>query len=160
MKLHSFILAALTASTLPAQCLFTTVTTQSIGPSCNAPSTGFCAIAAIPASLSTLLDTANCSLEVAVNAFSGCGATVPLRFLVLGTQPAAVPLPEFGLGCMMHVAPAILLATTTSSFPLNLPPNVASLNFLAQGAALSTFAFPGSSWNVLAFTAGLAISLQ
>jgi hypothetical protein len=161
MNLHALsFLAALTATALPAQCLFTSVTAQSIGASCNVPSTGFCAIVAVPASLHFALDVPNCSLEVDVNAFSGCGASVPLRVLVFGTQPAAVPLPEFGSDCFLHLLPIAFLTTTTTSFTLALPPNVPALSFLVQGAALSTFVSPGPGTTTLAFTDGVSVSLQ
>src|SRR4029434_3801435 len=53
------IVAGITTASLPAQCLFTSVTTQSIGPSCNFGSTGFCAIPSVPSTLTTTLDTVN-----------------------------------------------------------------------------------------------------
>jgi hypothetical protein len=152
------IVAGITTASLPAQCLFQTVTTQSIGPSCNFGSTGFCAIVSMPSTLTTTLDTPNCKLIVQVNQFEGCGASVPLRLLVLGTQQVAVSLPEFGPGCMLYVAPMILLAATTGPFSLDLPPGVASMSFLEQGAALSHFPF--TTPDVLTFTDGLAVSLQ
>ena len=152
------VVAGITTAALPAQCLFQTVTTQSIGPSCNFGSTGFCAIPSVPSTLSTTLDTVNCKLIVQVNQFEGCGASVPLRLLVLGIQPVAVSLPEFGPGCTLHVVPMVLLAGTTGPFSLDLPPGVASLSFLAQGAALSHFPF--TTPDVLTFTDGLAVSLQ
>lgn len=152
------IVAGITTASLPAQCLFQTVTTHSIGPSCNLGSTGFCAIPSVPSTLTTTLDTMNCKLIVQVNQFEGCGASVPLRLLVLGTQQVVVSLPEFGPGCTLHVAPMILLAGTTGPFSLDLPPGVASMSFLGQGAALSHF--PMTTPDVLTFTEGLAISLQ
>ena len=152
------IVAGISTAWLPAQCLFTSVSSQSIGPSCNWGSTGFCAIPSVPSTLTTTLDTMNCKLVVQVNQFEGCGASVPLRLLVLGTQQIAVSLPEFGPGCTLHVAPMILLAGTTGPFPLDLPPGVTSLSFLMQGAALSHFPF--TTPDVLTFTEGLAVSLQ
>ena len=152
------IVAALTTASLPAQCLFQSVTTQSIGPSCNFGSTWFCAIVSMPSTLTTTLDTVNCKLIVQVNQFEGCGASVPLRLLVLGTQPVSVSLPEFGPGCTLHVAPMILLAATTGPFSLDLPPGVPALAFFEQGAALSHFPF--TTPDVLTFTDGHAISLQ
>ena len=152
------LIASLATASLPAQCLFQSVTTSSIGPSCNFGSTGFCAIASMPSTLTTTLDTVNCKLIVQVNQFEGCGASIPLRLLVLGTQPVAVPLPEFGMGCTLHVAPMILLAATTGPFSLDLPQGVSAMAFFAQGAALSHFPF--TSPDTLTFTDGLAVSLQ
>jgi len=152
------IVAGITTASLPAQCLFQTVSTQSIGPSCNFGLTGGCAIPSVPSTLTMTLDTMNCVLIVQVNQFEGCGASVPLRLLALGTQQVAVLLPEFGTGCTLHVAPMILLAGTTGPFALALPPGVASLSFLAQGAALSHDPF--TTPDVLTFTDGLAVSLQ
>ena len=149
--------AALLAGAASAQCLFSSVSTQSVGSSCNAPSTGFCAIAAMPVSLTPTLNTTNCSLTIQLTAFEGCGATVPLRVLALGFQPASVPLPEFGATCALHIAPIVLLADTTGTFVLPLPTSTASLGFYAQGAALSV---PPFGANILAFSNGLSVNLQ
>ena len=146
------------AAAAPAQCLFTSVTAQSVGQSCNAASTGFCAVAAFPSFLEPVLDTANCQLNLTVTAFEGCGATVPLRVLAFGFQPTFVPLPEFGSDCALQVDPVGILATTATSFTLNLPPNVPQFSFLAQGLAWSSFQFAPNP--ILAFTAPYAINLQ
>lgn len=151
------LVTALAANVASAQCLFSSVSTQSVGSSCNAPSTGFCAIAAMPVSLTPTLDTVNCALTIQLTAFEGCGATVPLRVLALGFQTTNVPLPEFGATCALHVAPIVLLADTTGTFVLPLPVNTASLGFFAQGAALS---IPPFGQDILAFSNGLAINLQ
>lgn len=141
----------------PAQCLFTSATATPTGQPCNAAHTGLCLIASFPSSLQTGLDTTACELDVTITAFQGCGATVPLRVLAIGFQPVAVPLPEFGFGCELQVAPIALLATTGPSVTLALPPGVPQLQFVAQGVAWSHFApVP----DVLAFTSGYAISLQ
>ncbi len=151
------LVTALASSVASAQCLFTTVTAQSVGPSCNFPSTGGCAIPSVPVSLTPTLDTGNCTLSIAVNAFEGCGATVPLRVLALGFQPVAVPLPEFGLGCTLHVLPVVMLANASGPFVLPLPNGVASLGFLAQGAVISV---PPFSSGFVALSDGLSVSLQ
>lgn len=147
------------AAAMPAQCLFTTVSNQSVGQSCNAASTGFCAVASFPSFLLTSLDTANCQLEITVTAFEGCGATVPLRVLAFGFQSVFVPLPEFGFGCALQVDPVGIVATTSTSVTLDLPPNVPQLNFLAQGLAISSFPV-ATPPDQLVFTAPYAISLQ
>jgi hypothetical protein len=152
--------SSLLAAAAPAQCLFTSVTAQSVGQSCNAASTGFCAVAAFPSFLLNELDTGTCTLDVTVTAFEGCGATVPLRALAIGLQPAFVPLPEFGLGCALQVAPVAMFVTTSTSITLDLPPNVAQLSFLAQGVALSSFSFASTTANQLVFTAPYSIDLQ
>jgi len=153
--LASLLLCAAT----PAQCLFTGVTAQAVGQSCNAAHTGFCAVAAFPSFLLPELDTANCQLDVTVTAFEGCGAVVPLRVLAIGFQPTFVPLPQFGFDCALQVDPIAILATTSPQVTLSLPPNVPQLGFLAQGLAWSNFSF-ASNPDVLAFTAPYAISLQ
>ncbi|MBL9077480.1 MAG: hypothetical protein JNL08_08255 [Planctomycetes bacterium] len=157
LTLSSFALAL--ATTLPAQCLFTSVTPTPFGQSCNVASTGFCAVAAFPSFLLTELDVANCSLEVDVTAFSGCGATVPLRFLAIGFQSTFVPLPMFGLDCALQVDPIAILTTTGTSMTVALPPGVQTFQFVAQGVAWSNFPWSPSP-DVLAFTAPYAISLQ
>jgi hypothetical protein len=128
---------ALANFALPAQCQFTTATAQSIGLGCNAASTGGCAIPSIPTTLGTTLDPATCTLTIEVIAFEGCGATIPLRALALGLQPATVPVPAFGPGCALHVAPDVLLAATAGPFALPLPPNVTFATIYVQGFALS-----------------------
>ncbi|HEX5054253.1 MAG TPA: hypothetical protein VFZ65_20915 [Planctomycetota bacterium] len=151
--------AAVAASAaLPAQCPFQTVTTQSLAPGCNFASTGLCAIVALPTTLTTTLDTTNCRLDISVNAFEGCGATVPLRALVFGTQQVFVPLPEFGATCALHVAPIAMLATASGPFSLNLPPGLSSLSFLVQGAALSVPPF--AIGNILTLSDAQSIDLQ
>ena len=146
------------ASATPAQCLFTSVTNQPVGQSCNAASTGFCAVAAFPSFLLTDLDQTNCELEITVTAFEGCGATVPFRVLAIGFQPTFVPLPEFGFDCALQIVPVGVATTTSPSVTLSLPPNLPQLSFLAQGAALSSF--PPGGTDILVFTAPYAISLQ
>lgn len=147
------------ASAAPAQCLFTSVTAQPVGPNCNVSYTGICAIAPSPSFLRTDLDQANCELEVTVTAFEGCGTSVPFRVLAIGFQPAFVPLPEFGAGCALQLVPVGIATTTSPSVTLSLPPNLPQLSFLAQGAAWSSFPFAPVP-DVLVFTAPYAISLQ
>lgn len=132
---------AVAGAVLPAQCLISTISTQSIGPHCNYASTGGCAIPSTPTTLTTTLDPLSCRLDIEVVAFEGCGATIPLRALAIGLQPAAMPLPGFGPTCMLHVAPVLLLATTFGPFSLPLPPNVPTLTLCAQGFALSVDPF-------------------
>lgn len=153
------LVSSLLAAAAPGQCLFTSVNAQAVGQSCNAASTGLCAVAAFPSFLLPELDITNCTLDVTVTAFAGCGATVPLRALAIGLQPAFVPLPEFGGGCALQVVPLAMFVTTATSITLDLPPNVPQLSFLAQGVALSSFAAAPEP-NQLVFTAPYAIDLQ
>ena len=157
MKLCSSVILFL-ACAAPAQCLFTSVTTDSVGPPCNAASTGFCAVVAMPAWLTSALDVANCRLQVDVNAFEGCGATVPVRVLAIGFAPAAVPLPDLGIDCMLHVLPIAFLASASPTFLLDLPPAVPTFAFYMQGAALSIPPFATEGWFTL--SAGQLVSLQ
>jgi hypothetical protein len=154
-----FVLVALTAP-VPAQCLFTSVTTQSIGPGCNVGSTGFCKIVGLPTTLSVGLDAANCTLEVQVNLFESCGVQVPVRAIAVGFASTALPLPEFGPDCMLHVAPIGFLTSTTGPFTLDLPPGVPTLSFLVQGAALSIAPVGGQGNDVLTFSDGVQVDLQ
>src|SRR5262245_42425201 len=153
-----FVAALTTGLALPAQ--FQSITTQSIGSGCNLGPTGCCAVVAGPTTFSPSLDTLNNQLRLHVNAIEGCcGVAVPLRLLVLGSQPAFVPLPEFGGTCVLHVAPVALFATTGDHFLFNLPP-LPPLSFLAQAAAWITSPFPGPGADVVTFTDGVAITLQ
>lgn len=156
---HFPVLALLaTTAFAPAQCLFTTVTQSSVGPSCNWASTGFCAVAALPAWLLSTLDVPNCRLEIEVNAFSGCGASVPIRVLVLGLQPATVPLPDFGLGCTLHVQPDLFFAQGNGPFLIDLPPGVQTFTFFAQGAAFSVPPLQPDGW--WTFSDGVQVDLS
>ena len=159
MRLDLLLVAALaTVLALPAQ--FQTVTTQSIGDGCNLGPTGCCAVVQSPTTLTASLDPATNQLRLNVNALEGCcGIAVPLRLLVIGTQPAFVPLPGFGSTCVLHVAPVALLATTADHFLFNLPP-LPPLSFLAQAGAYITSPWPGLGSSVVTFTDGLAVTLQ
>ncbi|MBL8727780.1 MAG: hypothetical protein JNM25_05075 [Planctomycetes bacterium] len=153
------VLLALTAA-VPAQCLFTSVATQSIGPGCNTGSTGFCKLVGLPTTLSVALDAANCTLDLQVNLFESCGVQVPVRVIAVGFASTALPLPEFGPGCMLHVAPIGFLTSSTGPFTLDLPPGVPSLSFLVQGAALSVAPLGGQGNDVLTFSDGVQVDLQ
>ncbi len=156
--LHRTVIAfSLSAAFAAAQCPFTSVTTQSIGPSCNAASTGFCLIVQTPTQVSPTLDTNACTLDVEVSAFSGCGATVPVRALAIGTLATAIPVPSFGPACTLHVAPDVLLASTGGSFLLTLPPALPPLSFVVQGFALSV---PPFGAPIPTLSDGLRVDLQ
>ena len=159
MKLSFFFAAAVIASSvaLPAQCLFQSVSTKSIGPSCNFGSTGFCAIVSRPTMLDVTMPAGSCSLEMRVDIFEGCGATVPLRAIAFGVQPMNLPLPQFGPECALHLVPILIVPTTSAPLVLNLPLNVASLGFLAQALAVSV---PPFEAGYLTFSDGLAIDLH
>jgi len=150
----------LLVTALPAQCLFTSLTTTSVGPGCNVGSTGYCKVVGLPTTLSTSLDPANCRLEVQIHLFEACGVTVPLRLLAFGFQPATVPLPEFGPGCVLAFAPLAVLSWSTGPIALDLPPGVAALSFLVQGAALSIAPPGGQGLDALTFSDALRVDLQ
>ena len=159
MRFDLLFAAALAAGlSLPAQ--FQSVTAQIIGDGCNLGPTGCCAVVQSPTTLTTTLDPLTNQLRLNVNALEGCcGVAVPLRLLVIGTQPAFVPLPGFGGTCALHVAPVALFATTADHFLFNLPP-LPPLSFLAQAGAWITSPFPRLGTSVVTFTDGLAITLQ
>jgi hypothetical protein len=157
-SIRSSALAALLCTPLAAQ--FSSLTTSSVAPGCNLGFTGCCAIVEQPATLQLGLDTTQQRLDVAVQALEGCcGVSVVLRALVLGGAPVTVPLPQFGAACTLHVQPDVLLATTGTSFALPLPPNVATLGFLAQGLAWQTWSFAPGGDRFL-FTDAIAVTLQ
>ena len=129
--------ALLTAPLVPAQCPYTSATTRTIGQGCNHASTGFCRLASRPTLLEVNLDARNCQLDLNVVAFSGCGASVPLRAVVIGFRQVNFPIPSFGQSCTLHVVPALVLASTTESIELRLPRRGGPLTLLMQAYALS-----------------------
>ena len=159
MRFHPLFAAALASGlSLPAQ--FQSVTVQSIGAGCNLGPTGCCAVVAGPTTLAVSLDALNNTLRLDVQAIEGCcGVAIPLRLLVLGTQPAFVPLPGFGTTCVLHVAPVALFATTANHFLFQLPP-LPPLSFLAQAGAWITSPWPAPGADIVTFTDGIAITLQ
>jgi hypothetical protein len=159
MRFPLLCVAALATSlSLPAQ--FQGLTTQSIGAGCNLGPTGCCAVVAGPTTLMASLDPLNNQLRLHVQALEGCcGIAVPLRLLVIGTQPAIVPLPGFGPTCVLHVTPVALFATTADHFLFNLPP-LPPLSFLAQAGAYITSPSPGLGSSLVTFTDGLSVTLQ
>ncbi len=160
MKTPTLLSVIALAASMPAQCLFTTVTTQPIGPGCNVGSTGFCKIVGMPTTLASALDTTNCALDVQVNLFEACGVTVPLRLLVLGFQPTAIPLPDFGFACTLHIAPIAILAGSTGPISIPLPPATPTFTFLMQGAALSIAPLGGQGADTVTFSDALQVDLQ
>ncbi|MBL8747908.1 MAG: hypothetical protein JNK78_02015 [Planctomycetes bacterium] len=158
MKTTTLLAALSVIGAAPAQCLFTSVSTQSVGESCNFASTGMCAVVALPAFVDVSLDVANCALDVEVVAFEGCGASVPLRILMFGAQAATIPLPDFGFSCALNLLPDAFLAVAPGPTALALPPAVQTLSFYVQGAALSVPPLSGEGW--FTFSAGSLVSLQ
>lgn len=158
MRIQIVCLVAALAAPAPAQCLFTNVSQTPIGPSCNFASTGMCAVVALPPWLEPALDAPNCRLQVDLVVFEGCGATVPVRALLFGFQPATVPLPDLGLGCALHFPPIGALVVGSGPFVLDLPPGVPSFTFLMQGAALSVPPFAVEAWFTL--TEGYQVDLS
>ncbi len=149
-----------TAAALPAQCLFTTVTTWSVGAGCNVGSTGFCKSVGLPTTTSFSLDVSNCTLDIQVNLFEACGVVVPLRAVVIGFQQVAVPLPDFGVGCMLHVSPDVVLATASGPIPLALPQGMLGFGFFAQSIALSIAPLGGAGGDAFTFSGGETVILQ
>ena len=162
MKLSLLFAATVLVSAVavPAQCLITTLTTQTIGPGCNVGSTGFCKVVGRPTTLNVTLDPGACSLSMQVDLFESCGVTVPLRAIAFGVQPAFLPLPQFGAGCALHEVPILFVPTTADPLVLTLPPGVPSLGFLAQALALSIAPVGGGGTDLLTFSDALAILLQ
>lgn len=159
---HPFATAAAAfalAATASAQCQFLSVSSQTTGAGCNAASTGFCAVVALPSFLEFQLDNSICELDVTVTAFEGCGAVVPLRALAIGFAPTFVPLPDLGLGCALQVDPIAILPSTAPTLTLTLPPGVPAMTFQAQGVAWSHFPLSPQP-DTLVLTAPYQIDLQ
>jgi hypothetical protein len=158
MKLSLLFSVAVLASAVavPAQC-FQSVTTKSIGPSCNFGSTGFCLVVSRPTMLDVALGAAPCTLEMQVDIFEGCGATVPLRAIAIGVQPANLPLPQLGEGCALHLVPIVIVPTTAKPLVLDLPPGLPPFGFLAQALAVSV---PPLEPAYLTLSDGLSIELR
>lgn len=153
--------AAALLATAPLLAQFSSVTATPVAPGCNLGWSGCCAVPSAPATLEFTLDTNAQRLDVTVAALEGCcGVTVPLRVLALGTTSAAVPLPQFGVGCTLHVTPAVLLASVVPTFSLQLPASPATLGFLAQGLAWQTWSIAPVAADRFLFTAASAVSLQ
>lgn len=131
----AFLLAL--ASAAPAQCLYTTLATQVVGAGCNVGTTGYCKIVGLPTTTTLTLDVQNCALDMQVNLFEACGVVVPLRAVVVGFQQIAVPLPDLGVNCMLHVSPDIVLSTSSGPLQLALPLGLPFLGFYVQAVALS-----------------------
>lgn len=148
------------SASLSAQCLFTSVATQMIGPGCNVGTTGYCKIVGLPTTTTFTLDVANCALDIRVNLFEACGVVVPFRAVAIGFQQIAVPLPDFGAGCTLHVTPDIVLSTSSGPLQLMLPPGVATLGFFAQSIALSLAPVGGQGSDGFTFSDAVAVSLQ
>jgi hypothetical protein len=137
-----------------AQCPFGSVSVLANGQGCNP-------VFGTAPTFTVGLDVASCTLQVPVSAFSGCCNTFLVgRVLVLGDQPASVPLPQFGSGCTLLASPVILLyqpASAGDTFVLTLPASLPPLSFYAQAAA-HYFTTIGLSHD-FALTAGGLVSL-
>lgn len=147
------------AAASPAQCLYTTMTTQTVGAGCNVGTTGYCKIVGLPTTNVLTLDVQNCALGVQVSLFEACGVVVPLRAVVIGFQQIAVPLPDFGVGCMLHVSPDLVLSTASGPLQLALPLGLPFLGFYVQSLALS-LAPPGAGADGFTFTDAVWVDLQ
>lgn len=147
----------LAAAVLPAQTLFTSQTTQSLGDGCNTMPTGTCRMLSLPTSLVAQFDPASATETIRVNAYAFCGVVIPVTVLTIGLQPANVPLPMLGPSCVLYLDPLAVLANTNEPFVLALPPGLPSLTFLAQGAALGIDPVVGF---VVTTSDALAITLQ
>ncbi|MFY9341420.1 MAG: hypothetical protein WAT39_02945 [Planctomycetota bacterium] len=131
--IHTLCAVTLGLAAVTAQCPFAGVAQQANGLGCNP-------VFGSPPTVAVALDTVNCLLNVTVAAFPGCCNTFLVgRMLVLGDQPAAVPLPWIGPGCTLFANPVILLYQPTAAgatFVLTLPTAaLPPLTFWLQGGA-------------------------
>lgn len=150
----------LLAGTAAAQCQFSGLATQPAGPSCNIGPTGCCAIPSAPTQLLVQLDPAACAVDFTVLALEGCcGVTVPLRLVAIGTVPANVPLPQFGIGCTLWLQPDVILVQSGAPLSIVIPPLLPPLTFLAQAAAVIQDPF-GQPRVVVTLSDAKAITLQ
>lgn len=159
-KILASVLALALATAAAAQCPFTSVTAQSIGPSCNLGPTGCCAIVEQPTILAPTLDVTACSLDLEVRALEGCcGVTVAARLLALGVGTATIPVPQLGPRCVLSVAPATILVQQAPVFRFAIPPTLQPFTFHAQACAVITNTqFPAPT--VVTLSDGLALTLQ
>ena len=125
--------ALLTAGFAAAQCPITSLAAATYGQGCNP------VFAAQPPAVNGAL-TSTCTLDVTVDGFGGCCNTFPVgQLLVLGTTPAQVPLPQFGSGCELLVAPdviAFLPAAAGGPFSIPLAGVASPVTVYAQGSVL------------------------
>jgi hypothetical protein len=126
--------ALLTVGPALAQCPFSGLSASSYGQGCNP------VFSSNQITLSGSLDFNACSLDITVDGFGGCCKTfVAGRLLVLGDQPASVPLPQFGAGCTLLVNPAVILfepGSSVAGFSLPLANAMPPLTLYAQGSVL------------------------
>ncbi|MBL9078410.1 MAG: hypothetical protein JNL08_12945 [Planctomycetes bacterium] len=157
-SLGAWLVAA--AAALPAQCLVTTVTTQTVGTGCNVGSTGYCKLVGVPTTTTYTLDVTTCTLDAHVNLFEACGVVVPVRAVVIGFQQVAVPLPDFGVGCMLHVAPDIFLTTGSGPVQLMVPLGLPGVGFFAQSVAFSVAPPGGAAGDGFTFSDAALVIVQ
>jgi hypothetical protein len=138
-----------------AQCPFSTVQLTTYGSGCNP-------VFATNPTLTGTLDPTVCTLNLTVNAFSGCCNTfLNGRILAIGLQPVSQPLPQLGVGCTLLASPDALLFqanTAGATFVLAIPPGLPPLTLYAQGAAIY-FTTIGLTTDI-ALTGGEAAALQ
>src|SRR5262245_39333900 len=159
-RLSSPVLAFVLATTAVAQCQFTSIAVQSFGMFCNAGPTGCCRVQSFPTSLTLGLDASMCALEVEIGALEGCcGVGVLAPVLASGSSPAAVPVPQFGPGCMLWVQPIEFRGQTTAQDRIPLPPTLPpGIQFFAQAGALIWSPLPAPSL-VVTLTGAQAVTL-
>jgi len=148
------------AAASPAQCLYTTMTTQTVGAGCNVGSTGFCKVVGLPTTTVLTLDVQSCALDMQVNLFEACGVVVPLRAVAVGFQQIAVSLPDLGLGCMLHVSPDLVLSTGSGPLQLDLPLGLPFIGFYVQAIALSLAPLGGQGSDGFTLSDAMWVDIQ
>lgn len=82
-----------------------------------------------------------------------------MRVLAIGTTRASVPLPQFGVGCTLWLAPTDCFVVGAAPLVLSIPPTLPPLTFMAQGAAVVADSFAPVPLDTT-LTAGYAVTLQ
>ncbi len=140
------------------QCAFQTVAVQSHGAGCNE-------VVPVVPQLAAALDAGSCTLSLRVDADPGCcNSSVQAYALVVGSQPANLPLPLSAPACRLLVQPDLFVAQAgpnANAFHFALPPAMPPVTFLVQGSALyrSTVTWPSTAFRV-GLTPGYTVTLH
>lgn len=157
--LRAMLLPLLSSAALQAQCPYQSATLQRYGSGCSE-------VFGFAPTLSANLDIANCSLDLLVDVYGGCCNTfLQGTLLLLGLQPAALPLQLLDPTCTLLAQPDLVLLQSgpiPDLFSLPIPPGLPPLTLYAQGAGsyITTVWFPLPLLPQFSLTPGYAISLQ
>jgi hypothetical protein len=138
-----------------AQCTVTSVQATQYGQGCNT-------VFGIVPDLSGVFDPTTCTIQLTLTGFPGCCNTfLRERILIVGAQPANVPLPFIGPGCTLLATLDVVVSFPTSAgnvFTLPLPLGLPATRLFAQGGNLY-FTTIGMTLD-LELSQGLQISIR